>query len=76
MDKILQKQQEIGERVRFLRESKGWTQTELAKKSGISTKSYISEIESGTHNLTLKKIVQLEQAFHAKITMIVPEQES
>ena len=73
MDKTLQKQHEIGERVQFLRKRKGWTQTELAEKSGISTKSYISEIESGTHNLTLKKIVQLEQAFHAKIVTIVQE---
>ena len=73
MDKTLQKQQEIGERVTFLRKRKSWTQTELAEKSGISTKSYISEIESGTHNLTLKKIVQLEQAFHAKIVTIVQE---
>jgi transcriptional regulator with XRE-family HTH domain len=70
MDKILQKQAEIGNRVAFLRKRKGWTQTELAEKSGISTKSYISEIESGTHNLTLKKIVQLEQAFHAKIVTV------
>ncbi len=73
MDKILQKQAEIGERVAFLRKRKGWTQTELAEKSGISTKSYISEIESGTHNLTLKKIVQLEQAFHAKIVTVLEE---
>ena len=72
MDKILQKQAEIGNRVAFLRKRKGWTQTELAEKSGISTKSYISEIESGTHNLTLKKIAQLEQAFHAKIVTILP----
>ena len=70
MDKILQKQAEICNRVAFLRKRKGWTQTELAEKSGISTKSYISEIESGTHNLTLKKIVQLEQAFHAKIVTV------
>jgi transcriptional regulator with XRE-family HTH domain len=75
MDKMLQKQAEIGNRVAFLRKRKGWTQTELAEKSGISTKSYISEIESGTHNLTLKKIVQLEQAFHAKIVMILPASE-
>jgi transcriptional regulator with XRE-family HTH domain len=73
MDKILQKQAEIGERVAFLRKRKGWTQTELAEKSGISTKSYVSEIESGTHNLTLKKIVQLEQAFHAKIVTVAKE---
>jgi len=73
MDKTLQKQAEIGERVAFLRKAKGWTQTELAEKSGISTKSYISEIESGTHNLTLKKIVQLESAFHAKIIAIPKE---
>jgi transcriptional regulator with XRE-family HTH domain len=73
MDKTLQKQQEIGKRVAFLRKRKGWTQTELAEKSGIPTKSYISEIESGTHNLTIGTIVRLEQALHAKIVVVAKE---
>ena len=66
MDKTLQKQQEIGKRVAFLRKAKGWTQTDLADKAGIPTKSYVSEIEKGKHNLTLGTIVQLEQALHAR----------
>lgn len=74
MDKTLRKQQEIGERVAFLRKKKGWTQTDLARESGIPTKSYISEIESGSHNLTIGTIVRLEQALHGKIvTVLLPE---
>ena len=71
MDKTLQKQAEIGKRVAFLRKAKGWTQTELAEKSGISGKSYISEIESGKHNLEIGMIVKLEMALHAKIIMVL-----
>lgn len=72
MDKILQKQDEIGQRVRFLRNAKGWTQDALAEKAGFSGKSAISEIENGSRNVELRTIVQLEQALHAKIITILP----
>ena len=35
-----------GDRIRTLREGRGWTQSDLAQRSGIS-QSHISEIESG-----------------------------
>jgi transcriptional regulator with XRE-family HTH domain len=36
----------LGERVRFLRQGKGWSQGELAKESGVP-KAYISDLENG-----------------------------
>ena len=36
----------LGHKVRFLRQGKGWTLSDLAEKSGIS-KAYISDLENG-----------------------------
>jgi transcriptional regulator with XRE-family HTH domain len=36
----------LGENVRFRRQGKGWTLSDLAEKSGIS-KAYISDLENG-----------------------------
>lgn len=51
----------LGERIKALRERRDWTQTELAKKIGIS-KSVMSRIESGkkpVDDLLLIKFVEL-----------------
>lgn len=51
----------LGERIKALRERREWTQTELAKKIGIS-KSVMSRIESGkkpVDDLLLIKFVEL-----------------
>lgn len=50
----------IGERIRQLRERRGWTQTDLADASGLP-QSHISRLEVGKHspsNVTLKKIAK------------------
>ena len=36
----------LGERVRFLRQGKGWSQAKLAEESGVP-KAYISDLENG-----------------------------
>ena len=36
----------LGHKIRFLRQGKGWTLTDLSEKSGIS-KAYISDLENG-----------------------------
>ncbi|MFH1776104.1 MAG: helix-turn-helix domain-containing protein [Candidatus Omnitrophota bacterium] len=43
---------EIGEKIKEVREGKGWTQKKLADKLGIS-QQIISRIESGMHNISL-----------------------
>ena len=37
----------LGEKIRFLRNGKGWTLADLARESGIS-KAYISDLENGS----------------------------
>lgn len=48
-------------KIRFLREEKGYTLTELAKEAGMSF-SYLSEIERGSKQPSLKTLEKLSQA--------------
>ena len=65
-----------GEVIRMLRELKGWTQQELARRSGIYA-SNISLLENGRVEIGKKRAEQLANAFdiHPAIIMF-PEYES
>ncbi len=62
---------EIAENIRKARESKGWTQEELAKKAGVDGNSLakIERGESRPKGLTLVKIIK---ALGVKSTDILP----
>jgi len=62
--------------IRMLRELKGWTQQELAVRSGISA-SNISLLENDRVEIGKKRAVQLAKAFDVHPTIIMfPEYES
>ena len=65
-----------GEVIRMLRELKGWTQSELAARSGISATN-ISLLENERVDIGKKRAVQLAKAFdvHPAIIMF-PEYEA
>jgi transcriptional regulator with XRE-family HTH domain len=65
-----------GEVIQMLRELKGWTQEELAKRCGI-TVTNISLLENGRVEIGKKRVLQLAKAFkvHPAIIMF-PEYES
>ena len=65
-----------GETIRMLRELKGWTQEELAKKSGINSKN-ISLLENDNIDIGKKRAEHLANAFgvHPAIIMF-PEYEA
>jgi transcriptional regulator with XRE-family HTH domain len=65
-----------GEVIRMLRELKGWTQAELAKRSGISPTN-ISLLENERVEIGKKRVEQLAKAFdvHPAIIMF-PEYEA
>jgi transcriptional regulator with XRE-family HTH domain len=65
-----------GEAIRMLRELKGWTQEELAKRSGINAKN-ISMLENDRIDIGKRRAEQLAKAFkvHPAIIMF-PEYES
>lgn len=53
---------QIGERVQSLREKRGWTKEELAKRAE-TTVAIINEIESGTHPLSEHLLHHLGRVF-------------
>lgn len=65
-----------GEVIRMLRELKGWTQEELAERSGIHAKN-ISTLENNRIDIGKKRAEQLAKAFgvHPAIIMF-PEYEA
>jgi len=65
-----------GETIRMLRELKGWTQADLAQRSGISVTN-ISLLENGKIEIGKKRAEQLAKSFdiHPAIIMF-PEYEA
>lgn len=55
-----------------LRESKGWTKAKLASNSGISN-TYISELEAGKKQPTIKTIKKLANALEVSIVDLIEE---
>lgn len=55
----------VGDRIRELREYRGLTQEQLAKKLGLSGKSSISKIEKSGDDITLKNIERIADALYA-----------
>lgn len=54
----------MGMRIRQVRKAKGWSQDELAKKSGISM-SFLGHIERGTRIMSLETFVSICEALDA-----------
>ena len=57
----------FGKRVKAIRIKKRMSQGDVAKKLGVSI-SYISQIERGLENLSLKGVEQLAKALRVSIT--------
>ena len=65
-----------GEVIRMLRELKGWTQVDLAKRSGISVTN-ISLLENEKVDIGKKRAEQLAKAFNVHPAIIMfPEYEA
>ena len=54
-------QKKFGDKLRKLRKQKGLSQEDLAFKSGLH-RTYISDIERGSRNLSLKNIEKIAKA--------------
>ncbi len=63
-------QQKIGQRIRFLRESKGITQQNLAAVCNFE-KANLSRIEAGRTNPTISTLYKISQALEVKISDLV-----
>lgn len=56
----------VNEKIRFLRETKNWSQEEMANKLGMSTNGY-SKIERGETRLSMPKLEQIVEVFDTDI---------
>ncbi len=62
----------VGQNIRQLRESKGFSQEELAVKAGLR-RSYIGNIERGDRNLTVVSLNRIAMALNVHpITLLIP----
>ena len=59
--------QKLGNKVRELRKAKGWTQEKLEEHSGLD-RTYISDIERGIRNPSLKSLEKLAKALKIKVS--------
>lgn len=60
----------FGQRVRKLRNERGWTQADLAHRTG-SAQTSISEMENGHEEPCLRRIEELAQAFEITVSQLM-----
>jgi transcriptional regulator with XRE-family HTH domain len=66
MEDALSIRKRLGNRVRTLREKKGWSQEELAHQSGLA-RSFTGAIERGEKDLRITTLVKLANTFRMPI---------
>lgn len=74
IDKFVEKNLAITEKVRLALEAKGWNKGDLAKAMD-KNPSEVSKWLSGMHNLTLKSIIKMEQALEIDLIHCEPIKE-
>ncbi len=58
---------EINDKIRFIRETKGWSQKEMAEKLNMSTSGYAC-IERGETNIQLSRLEQIAELLEIKLS--------
>ena len=61
--------QQLGKRIRFLREGKGWSQLTLALESDIN-RNYVSDLERGRRNPSIEILQQIAEALSVDLTTL------
>ena len=60
----------LAKKIKLLRFSRGWSQETLAELCGFS-RSYIANIETGKHNLSLDNLERIAKAFEVPIAELL-----
>lgn len=60
----------LGRRVRRLRQRKGWSQEELARRTGLAL-SFVAALESGDKDIRLSTLIALAAAFDVTLSTLV-----
>lgn len=66
---------QMGEKIKELRIKKGYTQEELAKKLGYTSRSTINKIEKGLIDIPQSKIIDLANLFNCSPVIILNQHE-
>ncbi len=67
---MLSLQAQLGKRIVYLRLKKGWSQFELSLEANIN-KNYVSDLEHGRRNPTLKILVRLAHVFDMDLSELL-----
>ncbi len=65
----------IGAIVKQRREACGWTQTQLAERTGAVTQAMVSRIEGGEDNVTIGTLRGLAKAFGCAVVDLLPDED-
>jgi transcriptional regulator with XRE-family HTH domain len=60
----------IGIRIRELRTAQGWTQFEMAERTGID-RSYLAEVETGKIEICIRNLDLIAQSFGIELHQLV-----
>lgn len=60
----------LGVRIRELRKAQGWTQFEMAERSGID-RSYLAEVETGKIEICLRNLEVIAQTFDLELHQLM-----
>lgn len=60
----------VGQRIRELREKKGWSQEKLAEHADLD-RTYIGRIERGEKNIGLENLVKIAAALGTKVAVVL-----
>lgn len=63
---------EFGNKVRTLRKQRNWSIEKLAEKSNIH-QNYLSDIERGTRNISLKTIIKIALGLNISVSELLEE---
>lgn len=63
-------QQKLGKRIQELRRAKGLTQENLDELTGLQ-RSYISDVERGARNPSIKNIAKIAKALRIKVSDLI-----
>jgi HTH-type transcriptional regulator / antitoxin HipB len=62
----------LGDRIKELRKARGWSQRELAARSGVSS-AQLSKYENGTYLVTLGALIRISRAFGLPVDTLLPD---
>lgn len=75
MQDAIQMRKKLGQRVRQIREKRGWSQEELAHRSGLA-RSFTGAIERGEKDIRISTLLKLARTFEISLQQLIREVDS